>query len=198
MKRTVLTLAIVLGLCPVLATGQDRTPDQKQQDRTEVRAERMTERMARTYDLDEKQKAKLLKANKAYVETMNEVAPLPPRQPRRAPRHHARRHHRHDCCACCCTCHAHQRPACDYRREQPERPPLTDEQRAELEKQRKERREKADQARTEYDKQLKKIMTDEQYQDYRDRQEQRRKQWNQAPRQRNADECPAAERQANS
>ncbi|MGI6794360.1 DUF4890 domain-containing protein [Bacteroides sp. KG68] len=158
MKRIVLMLTVAF-LAGSMAMAQyahrgDKIPDPK------VRAERMTERMAKEYALNDAQKKQLLEANLALVEKMRDM-----------PKHRKPKMKRgeRNCNSCCCEkadkCHKENS--------------LTDEQcaqkKAEMEKKRKEMQD----ARSAYDVKLQKIMTKEQYaaytQKFKERKEQPRR-----------------------
>ena len=158
MKRIVLMLTVAF-LAGSMAMAQyahrgDKIPDPK------VRAERMTERMAKEYALNDAQKKQLLEANLALVEKMRDM-----------PKHRKPKMKRgkRNCNSCCCE------KADKYHKENS----LTDEQcaqkKAEMEKKRKEMQD----ARSAYDVKLQKIMTKEQYaaytQKFKERKEQPRR-----------------------
>lgn len=151
-----LTVAFLAGSMAMAqyAHRGDKIPDPK------VRAERMTERMAKEYALNDAQKKQLLEANLALVEKMRDM-----------PKHRKPKMKRgkRNCNSCCCE------KADKYHKENS----LTDEQcaqkKAEMEKKRKEMQD----ARSAYDVKLQKIMTKEQYaaytQKFKERKEQPRR-----------------------
>ena len=136
MKKIVLMLvaAFFMGGAVMAqhARRGDKMPDPK------VRAERMTERMAKEYSLDDNQKKQLLEANLAFVEKMG------------------------------------NRPGKHHRKKEGKRPQLTDEQRAERKAEIEKRHEEMKAARTDYDAQLQKIMTKEQYAAYSKKMQERK------------------------
>ena len=117
------------------ARRSDNMPDPK------VRAERMTERMAKEYSLNDTQKKQLLEANMELVEKTGD------RTGQRKP--NVRKGKCGKECSCCC------REAGKRAKKDGKRPQLTDEQRAERKK-----------ARDSYNEQLQKIMTSDQYAAY--------------------------------
>lgn len=114
-----------------------------------VRAERMTERMAKEYLLNDTQKKQLLEANMALVEKMGD------RPGHRKP--DARKGKCEKECCCCC------QEAGKRAKKVGKRPQLTDEQRAERKK-----------ARDSYNEQLQKIMTSDQYAAYTKKMQERK------------------------
>ncbi|WP_039968577.1 DUF4890 domain-containing protein [Bacteroides fluxus] len=142
MKKIVLMLvaAFFMGGAVMAqhARRGDKMPDPK------VRAERMTERMAKEYSLDDNQKKQLLEANLAFVEKMGN-----------RPGKHHRKENR-------------------VAKKEGKRPQLTDEQRAERKAEIEKRHEEMKAARTDYDAQLQKIMTKEQYAAYSKKMQERK------------------------
>lgn len=137
MKRIVLIwmIAFLMGGMAMAqrARRSDNMPDPK------VRAERMTERMAKEYSLNDKQKKQLLEANVALVEKMGEASRrMDMRKGKRA---------KGDCCCCAKSCERSEKAGKKDRQ--------ADEQRAERTK-----------ARDSYNEQLQKIMTSDQYAAY--------------------------------
>lgn len=105
----------------------------------EMTPEKMTECMAECLTLTDAQKTKVLALNKEYKDVLG-----------KGPRMHGPRPHKPKADG--------ETGATQQRPERPEKPQLTDEQKAQM---------KADmEKRGEYDKKLKKILTDEQYQKY--------------------------------
>lgn len=137
MKRIILVwMAAFLMGGMVMAQQARRSgnmPDPK------VRAERMTERMAKEYSLNDTQKKQLLEANMELVEKMGD------RTGQRKPNVRKGKGEKE----CCC------QEAGKRAEKAGKRPQLTDEQRAERKK-----------ARDSYNEQLKKIMTSDQYAAY--------------------------------
>lgn len=147
MKRIILVwMAAFLMGGMVMAQQARRSgnmPDPK------VRAERMTERMAKEYLLNDTQKKQLLEANMALVEKMGD------RPGHRKP--DARKGKCEKECCCCC------QEAGKRAKKVGKRPQLTDEQRAERKK-----------ARDSYNEQLQKIMTSDQYAAYTKKMQERK------------------------
>lgn len=156
MKRIVLIWMTALMMGGVVmaqhAGRSDRMPDAK------VRAERMTERMAKEYSLDDTQKKQLLEANLALVEKMGDM-PV-----------HRRLDMRKDKCrndSCCCAHTDKYHAKADKQSERDgKRHQLTDEQRAQKKAEMEKKREEMKVARTDYNLKLRKIMTEEQYAAY--------------------------------
>lgn len=161
MKRIVLMLTVAF-LAGSMAMAQyahrgDKIPDPK------VRAERMTERMAKEYALNDAQKKQLLEANLALVEKMRDMP-----KHRKPKMKRGERNSNSCCCEKADKCHKENK-----------KNSLTDEQcaqkKAEMEKKRKEMQD----ARSAYDVKLQKIMTKEQYaaytQKFKERKEQPRR-----------------------
>ena len=69
MKKITLTMIAVFALCGVsmAQTRGERGTRGNQQHNPEMMAERMTDRMAKEYELDDKQKAELLELNKEFA-----------------------------------------------------------------------------------------------------------------------------------
>lgn len=115
-----------------------------------VRAEHMTEQMAKKYSLTDEQKAKLLEVNLAFVEKMGDKpGPRPGMQPK-------------DCPKDTCCCKKQGKP----RMEKGKRPELTDEQREQMKAGMEQKRAEMEANRAEYNAQLQQIMTPEQYEAY--------------------------------
>lgn len=137
MKRIVLIwmIAFLMGGMAMAqrARRSDNMPDSK------VRAERMTERMAKEYSLNDKQKKQLLEANVVLIEKMEDA-------PRRTGMRKGRRA-KGGCCCCAKPCKRSEKEGKKNRQ--------TDEQRAQR---------KA--AHESYNEQLQKIMTSDQYAAY--------------------------------
>lgn len=156
MKRIVLMLvaAFLMGgmVMAQHARRSDKMPDPK------VRAERMTERMAKEYSLNDTQKKQLLEANMALVERMGDM-PM---------------HRRSDmkkgkmgCDSCCCAkADKHHKKEGKVDKKEGRRAQMTDEQRVEKKAEMEKKREEMQAARTTYDAQLQKIMTKDQYAAY--------------------------------
>lgn len=156
MKRIVLMLVSAFLMGGVVmaqhARRSDKMPDPK------VRAERMTERMAKEYSLNDTQKKQLLEANMALVERMGDMP-----MHRRADMKKGKT----GCDSCCCA-KADKNQKKDGRVDKKEgrRARMTDEQRAQKKADMEKKREEMQAARTTYDAQLQKIMTKDQYAAY--------------------------------
>ena len=150
----------------LIASGGVKAQEERrltQKERIQLRAERMTDRMAEEYGLDDKQRDELLKANVAWIEKAGDMPYYGGRQALRGHRHHARRG---GCCApvrrgCC----GYEEDDCCYWDERPASRKVVYKDKAAREKALKARRE----ARKEYESRLKKILTDEQYEAYEQR-----------------------------
>lgn len=167
MKKITLTMIAVFALCRVsMAQGN-------QQHNPEMMAERMTERMAKEYELDDKQKEKLLELNKEFAGKTE--------MPRmRAPRQGNKQGH---------NMHRQGRPQAKAQANpqgrrgfaaQPQRPmgepkQLTDEQKAQFKAEAEKKMAERQEAQKEYDKKLKKIFTKKQYKAYEENKEKQEK-----------------------
>ncbi len=161
-----LTLALTLaGTGNVIA--QDERRGVAREERTQVWAERMTERMAETYGLDEKQKKDLQEANEIFMQKMGDM----PRM--RDGRYYGHRHHRRrpsaGCCGevydDCCGCHHGHVRAGRHHFTEEERKAMADRWEKTAED-----RKAAFQA---YEASLQKIMTKDQYEAYKKKQAER-------------------------
>lgn len=165
MKRIAMMLMAAFFVGGVMMAQPGRRGEGKMQD-PKAHAERMTERMAKEYGLDDAQKAKLLEVNMAWAEKMGSMRP-PHGMKRPAPEK-----------ACCdsCTCAKEKKGGKEAKR-QPKadkRPQLTDEQRAQMKAEREKRQTDMQAARQEYDAQLQQIMTKEQYAAYTKKMQERK------------------------
>lgn len=163
MKRIVLMLvaAFLMGgmVMAQHARRSDKMPDPK------VRAERMTERMAKEYSLNDTQKKQLLEANMALVERMGDMP-----MHRRADMKKGKT----GCDSCCCAkadkndakVDRHHKKDGRVDKKEGRRARMTDEQRAQKKAEMEKKREEMQAARTTYDAQLQKIMTKDQYAAY--------------------------------
>lgn len=134
MKRIILIMVAAFLMGGMVMAQHARRGDKMPEPK--VRAERMTERMAKEYSLNDTQKKQLLEANLTLVEKMGDM-----------PKHRRgdMRKGKKDCkCACS----------------------KTDEQRAQKKAEMTKKREEMTAARAAYDAQLQKIMTKEQYATY--------------------------------
>lgn len=138
----------------------EKMPDPK------VRAERMTERMAKEYSLDDNQKKQLLEANLAFVEKMGD------RPMHRRP---DMRKGKNVCDSCTCNqADKHHKKENRVAKKDGKRPQLTDKQRAERKAVIEKKREEMKAARTAYNEQLQKIMTKDQYAAYSKKMQERK------------------------
>ena len=157
MKKITLTMIAVFALCRVsMAQGN-------QQHNPEMMAERMTERMAKEYELDDKQKEKLLELNKEFAGKTEMPRVRGHRQGRPQPKAQANPQGRRGFTA------------------QPQRPmgepkQLTDEQKAQFKAEAEKKMAERQEAQKEYDKKLKKIFTKKQYKAYEENKEKQEKQ----------------------
>lgn len=156
MKKIVLMLVAAFFMGGVVmaqhARRGDKMPDPK------VRAERMTERMAKEYSLNDTQKKQLLEANLTFVEKMGD-RPMHRRADMRKGKNAC------DSCTCAQAGKHHQKEN-RIAKKDGKRPQLTDEQRAERKAKMEKKHEEMKAARTAYDAQLQKIMTKDQYAAY--------------------------------
>lgn len=139
MKKIILLLvtAFLMGGMAMAQQARrgDRMPDSK------TRAERMTERMAKEYGLNDAQKKQLQEANLALMEKMGDM-PM-----------HRRPDMRQD---------GNDKSG----KKEGRRPQMTDEERAKMKAEMEKKREEMGAARTAYDAELQKIMTPDQYAAY--------------------------------
>jgi len=147
MKQFLMTLAAALFISSA-ALAQD-----KKENRKEEMIKHRTERMAKDYNLNDKQKQQLLDLNTKYGDMM---------RPMHRPGHHGMRGQRPE-------------PPKDVKGERPE-PPKGDKG------DRKEMREKMENQMKAYEEELQKIMTPEQYKSYKSDMEKRRKEGPRGPR----------------
>lgn len=156
MKRiSFLLVALLLMGGMAMAQGSRRGGD-KQVD-PKVRAERMTERMAKEYSLNDSQKQQLLEANQAMLAKMGRPD---------GTRHEMRKGKKDKSCqatdSCTCTCKK------AGKKDGQRAPKMTKEEREKMHQEMKASREA-------YDVQLKKILTKEQYDTYTKKQAERQK-----------------------
>lgn len=111
-----------------------------------VVAERMTERMAKEYSLNDEQKQQLLEANQVLMEKTGNFRHAPRRRPHKG----------------------------EARPERKDRPQLTDEQREQRKAEFEKRRAEMETARKDYETRLQSIMTKEQYEAYNQKQKERK------------------------
>lgn len=144
MKKIVMTMVALLTM--TAAVAQDNENRQRREFKKPT-PEEMTNRMAENLKLDDKQKSKVLELNKEYEGVlmggpgMGRGFGRGPRGPRPDGETGATKGN-------------------DQQKQRPQRPELTDEQKAQM---------KANmEKRQEYDKKLKKILTDEQYKNYQE------------------------------
>ena len=143
MKKIVLTMVALLSMTAVQAQESESKGDFKAPKAPT--AEQITSRMAKDLDLTDAQQAKVLELNKQYKDVFKGPRMGGPRPPKHDGKMGERK----------------GRPDAESgaTEQHPGRPELTDAQKAEM-KQQKAKRE-------EYDKQLKQILTDEQYKSYK-------------------------------
>lgn len=165
MKRIVLIwmAALMMG---GMAMAQDARRSDKKPD-PKVHAERMTERMAKEYSLDDAQKKQLLEANLALTEKMGDM-PM-----RRRPDMRKGRRRNASCCCCCDHADRHHAKADRHEHRNGRHHQLTDEQRAQKKEELEKKREEMKAARADYDAKLQKIMTNEQYAAYNKKKDRR-------------------------
>lgn len=162
MKRIVLMLVAAL-MMGGMAMAQDnrRGGDEKMND-PKVRAERMTERMAKEYNLNDTQKQQLLEANMALMEKKGDM-PAPGRrgEMRRPPMKKEN--------GCCCqdSCSKEGKKAGKkHDKKEGQRPQMTEEEREQMKAEMEKKRQEMKAAHAAYQEQLQKIMTKEQYEAY--------------------------------
>ena len=143
MKKVILTLVALLSMTAMQAQNNDNNERKAPKKPT---PEEMTDRMAKMLKLDDGQKAKVLELNKKFEGTLNGPG-------MRGPRPHKGEDMGEGAKPDAQTGATQQRP---------ERPQLTDEQRAEMEKFRTQREA--------YNTQLKTILTEEQFNKYQEMQ----------------------------
>jgi len=153
MKKIAMTLVALLAMTAAMAQQSDNK--QRRQPK-KIDPQEMTNRMATDLKLDDQQKAQLLQLNKEYQDVLS--GPGGPRGGHRGPRPGGKAEKKTDA-QTSATEQAPQEQASSGKR--PERPQLTEAQKAEM-KQRKAKRE-------EYNQKLKGILTDEQYKAYEKR-----------------------------
>lgn len=160
MKKITLTLIAVFALCGVsmAQTRGERGTRGNQQHNPEMMAERMTERMAKEYELDDKQKAELLELNKEFVGKSEMPRMRGHRQGRQQANAQANQHGK-------------RRFATHPQRPMGERKELTDEQKAQFKAEAEKKMAERQEAQKEYDKKLKKIFTKKQYKAYEENKE---------------------------
>lgn len=156
MKRIILIMVATFFMGGLVmaqhARRGDKMPDPK------VRAEHMTERMAKEYSLDDAQKKQLLEANLVLVAKMGDM-PMHRRSDMRKGKK--------GCESCTCDkADKHHKKGDNVAKKEGKRPQLTDEQRAQKKAEIGKKREEMKSARTAYTAQLQKIMTKDQYAAY--------------------------------
>ena len=155
MKRIGIMMLTFLWMSSVVMAQDAARKPHKKIDMKQ-RVERMTERMAKDYGLNDAQKQELLQAN---GELMEKMAKFP-----KATRRPKMKKGGKKCCCCCC---AHPKPF----RNKPsmkkgERKELTQEQRAKQKANRDEKRKELKVIQDAYDAKLKNIFTKEQYETF--------------------------------
>ncbi len=164
MKKIILMLVATFFMGGVVMAQHARRGDKMADPK--VRAERMTERMAKEYSLDDTQKKQLLEANLAFVEKMGN---------RPVHRRPDMRRGKNACDSCTCNqAGKHHKKENRVAEKEGKRPQLTDEQRAERKAETEKRHEEMKAARTDYDARLRKIMTKDQYAAYSKKMQERK------------------------
>ncbi len=143
MKRILFVLMLTLLTGGMAMAQNERRSDAKMDPK--VRAEHMTERMAKKYSLNETQKKQLFSANLALAEKMGDM-----------PMHRMRKKSGMKHKKCCC-CEGHDKKMKKH---------LTKEERVEMKTKMDKKRAEMRTEREAYDAQLQKIMTKEQYSAY--------------------------------
>lgn len=156
MKRIVLLIVTVFLMGGMVMAQQARRGDKMADPK--VRAERMTERMAKEYSLNDMQKKQLLEANLTLVGKMGD-RPMHRRPDMRKGRNS------NDSCSCV-KADKHRKKGAKAGKKEGKRTQMTDEQRARKKAEMEKKREEMNAARTAYDAQLQKIMTEDQYAAY--------------------------------
>ena len=165
MKRIAMTLAAAILMCSAAVAQEEQQKKgprpEKKFDKTEMVKHR-TDETVKQYSLNEKQAAKLLELNTKYADKMGPG----PRGPHRGGpgRHHGMRPGPKPDGETAAT---PQQP-----KDEKKRPELTEEQKAKM----KAEREEMQETMKAYDAELQKIMTDEQYKQYKADMEKRRQQ----------------------
>ena len=143
-------------------TRGERGTRSNQQHNPEMMAERMTERMAKEYELDDKQKAELLELNKEFAGKTEMPRMRAHRQGRPQAKAQANPQGRRGFAA------QPQRPM-------GERKELTDEQKAQFKAEAEKKIAERKEAQEKYDKKIKKIFTKKQYKAYEENKEKQAK-----------------------
>jgi hypothetical protein len=151
MKQIFWLLAITFLVGGVSMAQNAPRRDGKKFDPKE-RVERMTERMAKEYSLNDTQKQQLLEANTALFKDMGNMPKF-----RRPNMRFERRNNRCCCCCCCNKAKMHKRA---------HRKPLTEAERTERKAKMEKFRKDMKAAHDTYNAQLQKIMTQDQYAAY--------------------------------
>lgn len=171
MKKIIMTLiATLLMGGMVMAQSEQRG---KKVVEPKERAERMTERMAKEYSLNDKQKAQLLEANLILVEKVGN-RPMQPRHQR------MKQDAGNKECACCCACSQKARHKSEASRGNKKN--LTDAERTQRKVEMQKRHEEMKEVSDAYDAQLKKILTKQQYEEYTKKKNEKRPQQGQLRR----------------
>lgn len=155
MKRIIMIMVAAFLMGGMVMAQHARRGDKMPEPK--VRAERMTERMAKEYSLNDTQKKQLLEANLVLVEKMGDM-----------PKHRRGdiRKGKKDCACTCSKADKHHNKKDSVAKKECGKAQLTDEQRAQKKAEMAKKREEMTAARTAYNAQLQKIMTKEQYASY--------------------------------
>lgn len=156
MKRILLILVAVF-MASGMIMAQEAQRGKRKAD-PKVRAERMTERMAKEYSLNDMQKKQLLEANLELTEKMGVTPMRRPGVMRKGKKMAA------DSCTCAKAAKKHRKNA--KMGKKGKKVQWTEEQRAEMKAKMEKRREEMKTAHMTYDAKLQKIMTKEQYEAY--------------------------------
>lgn len=153
MKRIIMIMVAAFLMGGMVMAQHARRGDKMPEPK--VRAERMTERMAKEYSLNDTQKKQLLEANLVLVEKMGDM-PM---------RHRGEMRKGKKGCTCS-KADKHHNKRDSIAKKEGRKSQLTDEQRAQKKAEMAKKREEMTAARTAYAAQLQKIMTKEQYASY--------------------------------
>lgn len=155
MKRIIMIMVAAFLMGGMVMAQHARRGDKMPEPK--VRAERMTERMAKEYSLNDTQKKQLLEANLTLVEKMGDMP-----KHRRGDMHKGKK----DRACTCSKADKHHNKKDSVAKKECGKAQLTDEQRAQKKAEMAKKREEMTAARTAYNVQLQKIMTKEQYASY--------------------------------
>lgn len=174
MKKITLTLIAAIAFCGVsmAQTNRERAPRQPRQFNPEMQAQRMTDQMAKEYQLTDDQKTKLLELNKEYAGKI-QMPRMQGNRPQSMDRREMRRGGGPQ----------GGRPSFNPNAQPPMgQPELTDEQKEQFKVEAQKRMEERQEAMKAYNKELKKILTDKQFKEYEKNQEKMKEQPKQHPK----------------